>query len=123
MHLSVTLSMLKIFDGTKPKIDTLTAGPPSFRGRGQCQIITKPRDLKETLSPEGTSHYALCSCVAAAMLAACGGSQPPIGAPGAMPQMRASTGYSLLYSFGAGSDGRTPKAGLTELHGVLYGTT
>jgi hypothetical protein len=30
--------------------------------------------------------YALSSCVAAAMLAGCGGSQPPIGAPGAMPQ-------------------------------------
>jgi len=30
-------------------------------------------------------RYALSSCVAAAMLAACGGSQPPIGAPGAMP--------------------------------------
>ena len=34
------------------------------------------------------SRYALCSCVAAAMLAGCGGSQPPIGAPGAMPQRR-----------------------------------
>ena len=34
-------------------------------------------------------RYALSSCVAAAMLAACGGSQPPIGAPGAMPQSRA----------------------------------
>jgi hypothetical protein len=28
------------------------------------------------------SRYALSSCVAAAMLAGCGGSQPPIGAPG-----------------------------------------
>ncbi|MGC2495189.1 hypothetical protein [Candidatus Binatus sp.] len=28
--------------------------------------------------------------VAAAMLAGCGGSQPPIGAPGAMPQRRLS---------------------------------
>ena len=27
-------------------------------------------------------RYALCSCVAAAMLAGCGGSQPPIDAPG-----------------------------------------
>ena len=35
------------------------------------------------------SRYALISCVAAAMLAACGGSQPPIGAPGAMPQASA----------------------------------
>jgi hypothetical protein len=31
-------------------------------------------------------RYALSSCVATAMLAGCGGSQPPIGAPGAMPQ-------------------------------------
>jgi hypothetical protein len=31
----------------------------------------------------GLRHYALSSCVAAALLAACGGSQPPIGAPGA----------------------------------------
>jgi hypothetical protein len=36
----------------------------------------------------GFGRYALCSCVAAAMLAGCGGSQPPIGAPGAMPQSR-----------------------------------
>jgi hypothetical protein len=28
-------------------------------------------------------------CVAAALLARCGGSQPPIGAPGAMPQTSA----------------------------------
>ena len=35
------------------------------------------------------SRYALSSCVAAAMLAGCGGSQPPIGAPVAMPQSRA----------------------------------
>jgi hypothetical protein len=35
------------------------------------------------------SRSALRSFVAAAMLAGCGGSQPPIGAPGAMPQNRA----------------------------------
>jgi hypothetical protein len=34
-------------------------------------------------------RYALTSCVAAAMLAGCGGSQPPIAAPGAIPQSRA----------------------------------
>jgi hypothetical protein len=32
------------------------------------------------------SRYALGICVASAMLAGCGGSQPPTGAPGAMPQ-------------------------------------
>jgi hypothetical protein len=29
------------------------------------------------------SRYALSACVAAALLSGCGGSQPPIGAPGA----------------------------------------
>ncbi len=37
----------------------------------------------------GLGRYALSSCVAAALLAGCGGSQPPIGAPSAMPQSRA----------------------------------
>jgi hypothetical protein len=35
------------------------------------------------------SRYALTSCVAVAMLAGCGGSQPSIGALGTMPQSRA----------------------------------
>jgi hypothetical protein len=33
-------------------------------------------------------RYALYSCVAAAMLAGCGGSQPPIGVPGVMAHQR-----------------------------------
>ncbi len=49
----------------------------------------------------GLGRYALCSCVAAAMLAGCGGSQPPIGALGAMPQapaiaMQAERGGSWM---------------------------
>ena len=36
------------------------------------------------------SHHAISSCVTAALLAGCGGSQPPIGAPGAMPLSRGS---------------------------------
>ncbi len=39
----------------------------------------------------GLGRHALCSCVAAAVLTGCGGSQPPIGAPGAMPQSFATT--------------------------------
>jgi hypothetical protein len=35
------------------------------------------------------SRYAISICAAAAFLAGCGGSQPPIGAPGALPQSRA----------------------------------
>ena len=37
----------------------------------------------------GLGGYALCVSIAVALLAGCGGSQPPIGAPGAMPQSRA----------------------------------
>jgi|HubBroStandDraft_5_1064220.scaffolds.fasta_scaffold44702_1 hypothetical protein len=37
------------------------------------------------------SRYVLSSCVAAALLAGCGGSQPPISAPGAMTQSGAVT--------------------------------
>jgi hypothetical protein len=40
-------------------------------------------------------RYALCSCVATAMLAGCGGSQPPVGAPGAMPQRPAQQGLGV----------------------------
>jgi hypothetical protein len=39
-------------------------------------------------------RYALISCVAAAMLAGCGGSQPPIGAPGAMQPTTASATHT-----------------------------
>ena len=70
------------------------------------------------------------SFVAAALLAGCGGSQPPIGAPGAMPRTSAlaaranSANYKVLYSFGAESDdGRYPEATLIDVGGTLYGTT
>jgi hypothetical protein len=39
------------------------------------------------------ARYALIAS-AAALLAGCGGSQPPIGAPGAMPQSRSITGHA-----------------------------
>jgi hypothetical protein len=42
------------------------------------------------------SHDALSSCVAVALLAGCGGSQPLIGVPGAMPQSRAIAQYAEL---------------------------
>ena len=54
----------------------LAAGPFMQRGVRQMNSI----DL---------GGYALSSCLAAAILAGCGGSQPPIGAPGAMLQSRA----------------------------------
>jgi hypothetical protein len=40
------------------------------------------------------SRYALSGCVAAAMLTGCGGSQPPIGATGAMAQNHAAASHS-----------------------------
>ena len=72
---------------------------------------------------------ALISCAAAALLAGCGGVQPPIGAPGAMPQAStlaadtSSTNYNVVYSFAGGSDGANPRAGLIDVGGTLYGTT
>lgn len=82
------------------------------------------------------SGYALCSC-AAALLAGCGGSQPPIGAPRAMPQSAGITtlesaaaarsigpesSYQVLYTF-KGGNGAHPEAGLINVNGTLYGTT
>ena len=83
----------------------------------------------------GFGRYAFNSCVAAAMLAGCGGSQPPIGAPGAIPQSRAISmhttygdidfahDYRIVHAFlGAPSDGGSP-SGLVVDNGILYGTT
>ena len=71
---------------------------------------------------------ALGISVAASMLTGCRGSQPPIGAP-AVPQAGAlavrtdSTNYKVVYSFGGGSDGATPEAGVIYVGDTLYGTT
>jgi uncharacterized repeat protein (TIGR03803 family) len=75
--------------------------------------------------------------LAAALLAGCGGSQPPISALGAMPgnhtvaQARgimhpirpAPSSYRVLYSFKSLPDGESPLASLIEVNGKLYGTT
>lgn len=69
-------------------------------------------------------RHALSICAVAASLAACGGSQPPIVPPGAMPQSRDSTSYTVLYSFrSSGDDGEVPYAGLIDVNGRFYGTT
>ncbi len=72
------------------------------------------------------SRYALSMGVAAALLASCGGSQPPIGAPRAMtssfPDRADAVRYKVLYSF-TGQNGAAPLASLAELNGKLYGTT
>jgi uncharacterized repeat protein (TIGR03803 family) len=82
------------------------------------------------------SHLAVSQCalgisVAAALLAGCVGPQLPIGAPGAMPQSRATAAeqsrvhpaYSVLHSFGGSGDGAYPSAGLLNVKGMLFGTT
>jgi uncharacterized repeat protein (TIGR03803 family) len=70
------------------------------------------------------NRFALGVCVTIVMLAGCGGSQPLIGAPGAILQAPASTRYKSLYSFvKRSSDGQEPKASLIDVNGVFYGTT
>jgi uncharacterized repeat protein (TIGR03803 family) len=74
-------------------------------------------------------HFALSVCAAIVMIAGCGGSQPPIGAPGAMPQMPAVASHTrvadksveTLFSFDV-KDGSEP-TGLVAVKGVLYGLT
>ena len=72
---------------------------------------------------------ALGISLAASMLTGCRGSQPPIGAPSVVPLTAAlaartdSTNYKVVYSFGGGSDGATPEAGVIYVGGTLYGTT
>jgi uncharacterized repeat protein (TIGR03803 family) len=72
---------------------------------------------------------------AAALFAGCGGSQPPIGAPAAMPLNRAvaqesdakAPTYHVIFRFptvsGGCPDGAWPWGGLVSLGGTLYGTT
>ncbi len=79
------------------------------------------------------NRFTLTIGVAATLLAACGGSQPPLGAPGAMAQplsaggtghrLRADHAYLTLYSFGGSGDGTHPSAALIDINGTLYGTT
>jgi uncharacterized repeat protein (TIGR03803 family) len=78
--------------------------------------------------------YTLSVSIATAMLAGCGGSQPPIGAPDAMPQAVTTQlqsrndahKYRVLFDFGNnvyGLDGDGPMAPLIDVNGTLYGTT
>ena len=73
--------------------------------------------------------------IAAALLAGCDGSQPPIGAPGAMPQTSGSASsrtdprrtttspYEVVYKFSRSQDGGRPEGSLLAVNGMLYGTT
>ncbi len=78
---------------------------------------------------------ALSLSVVFAMLAGCGGSQPPIGtlggapggAPGVVPTSRSEERYRQIFAFGMPSgrcpDGAFPVGRLLALDGMLYGTT
>lgn len=81
------------------------------------------------------SRHTLTTGAVAALLAGCGGSQPPIGAPGAMAQAsaiaRARTGvqrmtaysYRVVHRFLYTRDGGRPEGSLIDVNGKLYGTT
>jgi uncharacterized repeat protein (TIGR03803 family) len=65
---------------------------------------------------------------AAALLAACGGSQVnstiPLQPASQLPARPfASRGYQTLYAFQGGRNGASPNGSLVSLNGVLYGTT
>ena len=78
-----------------------------------------------TTDVKGLTLSSLSLSITAALLAACGGSYAPIGAPGAMQQpLRVVRSYHVLYSFGHNAnDGRDPQDRLTNIGGTLYGTT
>jgi uncharacterized repeat protein (TIGR03803 family) len=82
----------------------------------------------ENLKPLKRSPY-LGVAFAAAVLASCGGLQPPIGAPGSSSETPSSlagpavTG-TVLHSFAGGdADGSMPISEVTKVGDVLYGTT
>jgi uncharacterized repeat protein (TIGR03803 family) len=76
-------------------------------------------------------RYAFSLSASCALLAGCGGLQPPIGAPVAMTRS-AVTGervspdrhdYRVLYGFKGTRNGRAPTASLVVVNKTLYGTT
>lgn len=84
---------------------------------------------------ETLARYALSIGAAAALLAGCGGSEPPAGTPGVVPmtnakawtQLPSVSRYKSLYSFQGlvtgPIDGSSPSAKLIVFNGTLYGTT
>jgi uncharacterized repeat protein (TIGR03803 family) len=71
-------------------------------------------------------RYALRTCVAAALLAGCGGSQPPLAAPGLMAQGRAIAAhadrYEVVHGFATFRDGAESE-NLIVAGNRFYGTT
>jgi uncharacterized repeat protein (TIGR03803 family) len=93
--------------------------------------------LEEALSMGRALSRNALSAGAAALLAACGGSQPPVGAPSAIQQSSAfvssrnvspASSYKQLHRFGRPvrpyqRGGTQPQAALIDVNGTLYGTT
>lgn len=91
------------------------------------------------MSSRNSSHLALSVCVAAALLAGCGGSQLPIGAPSSSAQLSradrigrhfsTTPSFQVLHKFvghvrgSHNHSGANPDAGLLDVAGTLYGTT
>jgi uncharacterized repeat protein (TIGR03803 family) len=74
----------------------------------------------------GFSRYVFAISAATAILANCAGSQPPIGAPGAIPEGSTQLGghsFRVLYRFAGGRDGAGPGGPLIDVKGTLYSTT
>ncbi|MBV8532019.1 MAG: hypothetical protein JO104_11945 [Candidatus Eremiobacteraeota bacterium] len=88
----------------------------------------QPLIYREALLMANLPRFAL-TIGAAALIAGCGAPQPPMAAPGAMPQLRpiasrASTpGYRVVYQFQRSAQGDFAAAPLLDVSGKLYGTT
>jgi len=74
-----------------------------------------------------TNRYAVSLGAAAALLAGCGGSQPPLNAsPQGLTsqQSEEAMGFKRVHNFGrSAEDGKQPEADLIDVNGTLYGTT
>ena len=79
------------------------------------------------MSRSPVSFKMLGALATGVVLTGCGGSQPPIGAPGAMPQSRAMAQRfqhpTLSLARATSTDGTFPMTRLVPINGKLYGTT
>jgi hypothetical protein len=69
------------------------------------------------------SRYVLSACAAVAIFAACGGSQPPIGAPGAMPQALDHERHSRTFAYTGSEQHFKVPNGVTHLTVVADGAS
>jgi uncharacterized repeat protein (TIGR03803 family) len=85
---------------------------------------TRPSSRHAIAANVNAALRALSICASVAMLARCGGLQPPIGATGTIAtHVDRNTAETVLYSFAGGSDGQYPAAAPISVGGAFYGTT